>query len=140
MLQDELVLLGDILDFLEWRRVNRGVQYFQALPIFPGKQLPAVRFYYHTGRIYTVSNKGQLYRLKELFSRTQASKISCCAFGNNQTSWVTPGLGIVTLQTEKMIKSITLKEEVLSSFFENGYIAERHAQQCGNRLIGVRRG
>jgi hypothetical protein len=141
MFRDQLVTLGDLLDFLEWRRVNRGIPYLSLAPPSTVLHRPAVRFYSWWGRTYTVSNKGQLYRLKGgAFRGVQASEVSCCSFGDNKKTWITLGLGFVRIQTTKLDMVVRLKEGVLSSFSESGHIAETVASCDGNRvLLGVRR-
>ncbi len=130
MWRNELVTLGDVFDFFEWRRVNRGVPYyFQGIIPNPNPNArPSIRFYVDLGRLYAVGCKGgQLHRLT--IGCQRASVISCCAFGDNKkttidVTHVSYDRFHIRVETPAITVSVHARKGVMSSLFENGYVKE----------------
>ena len=142
MWRDELVTLGDVLDFLEWRKRYRGVPYGFKTEVSepPPKTLPALRFYSDSGRLYVVSRGNQLYRLRagRWYS---ASTTQGFAFGNNSNTVVfvdyeTYGF-LVRVERPGMVVRMRIRKGIVSSLFENGYVKESPAIRSGNRVTVV---
>lgn len=141
MWRDELVTLGDVLDFLEWRKRYRGIPYGFETKILepPPKTLPALRLYSDSGRLYVVSRGNQLYRFRA--GKYSASTVPGFAFGNNSNTVVfvdyeTYGF-LVRVERPGMVVRMKIRKGIMSSLFENGYVKESPAIRHGNGVTAV---
>lgn len=126
MWRNEYVTLGDFMDFLEWRRIRRGIPAVQldAEPVNKGK--PLLRVYCNGVNLYAVSQKGKFFRLREKLHQGKPL---------NRVPGVTPTKETITI-------SFTINH-VLLQYCESGmsqsvYIPKDEICSIYNRLITER--
>jgi hypothetical protein len=155
MNREDLVTLGDFLDFLEWRRLQGRPVYLFPAPPKPVPQivaprpkrgaLPALRLCHSEGRLYTIGRGSQLYRLKPTFGNIKtASQLSGCAFTDNKSSFINvighplwptySGPYVVLVGTPRVSVRVIVQSETVSSLYENGDVVYSRFVRDGNTV------
>ncbi len=130
--RDELVSLGDVMEFLEWRKRYRGVPYTTPKSIWepPPPQLrPVAKLYNSKRRLYSIGlKKGGRSRLSSCMTYRPVSRINAFGFADKSNTFVTvvrrpnevSGDFVVRIKSPSMDIQITVRRGYVCSVFEDG--------------------